>query len=141
MRRSRGFTLIELMVVVAIIAILSAIALPSYSDYITRGKITEAVAGLSDIRVRMEQYFQDNRSYVSAGTTCGAALPGDTSNFAFTCSGAADTYTATATGASTSSMNGFVYTVDQSNARQTTRAISGWATSTTCWVLKRDGSC
>ena len=139
MRPSRGFTLIELMVVVAIIAILSAIALPSYSDYIVRGKITEAVAGLSDIRVRMEQYFQDNRSYVSAGTACGAALPGNTSNFTFACSGAADTYTATATGAG--SMNGFVYTVDQSNARQTTGVISGWAISTTCWVLKRDGSC
>jgi prepilin-type N-terminal cleavage/methylation domain-containing protein len=63
--RQRAFTLIEVMIVVAIIAILAAIALPSYLDYILRGRITDATNGLSAIRADMERYFQDNRTYAA----------------------------------------------------------------------------
>jgi len=58
MKKQRGFTIIELMIAVAIIAILAAIALPAYNDYIQRGKLTEAFTGLADFRVRMEQFYQ-----------------------------------------------------------------------------------
>jgi prepilin-type N-terminal cleavage/methylation domain-containing protein len=64
-RRQRAFTLIEVMIVVAIIAILAAIAIPSYRDYIIRGRITDATTGLSTIRTDMERYFQDNRTYAA----------------------------------------------------------------------------
>jgi prepilin-type N-terminal cleavage/methylation domain-containing protein len=64
---------------------------------------------LSDMRVRNGAVFQDNRTYVGGGTTCGAALPPDTTNFTFGCVGSATTYTATATGAN--SMAGFGYTI------------------------------
>ena len=62
---ARGFTLIELLVVIAIIGVLVAIAAPSYADYVRRGRIVEAVTRLSDQRVRMEQYFLDNRRYAA----------------------------------------------------------------------------
>ena len=58
--------MIELMVVVVVIAILSAIAIPQYNDYITRSRITTATAALADAAVRMEQFFQDNRVYTGA---------------------------------------------------------------------------
>ena len=66
MRSATGFTLIEVMITVAIIAILAAVAIPSYTDYITRSKIQEATSSLLAMRTKMEQYFQDQRTYVGA---------------------------------------------------------------------------
>src|SRR6185295_2455470 len=65
-RNSAGFTLIEAMITVAVIAILAAIALPNYFDYITRSRIVEAKTNLADMRTRLEQYFLDNRAYPGA---------------------------------------------------------------------------
>lgn len=140
--RQAGFTLIELMITVVIIGILAAIALPSYSDYVRRGRITEAVSGLSEMRVKMEQFFQDNRTYdgaCTAGTV--APLPSNTAHFSFSCPvKTASAYTVTATG--TGPMADFVYTIDQVNTRTTTGLPVGWSgTNNTCWVLKKDGSC
>ena len=61
-----GFTLIELMIVIAVVAILAAVALPAYGDYLRRGQLPEAFTNLADLRVKMEQYYQDNRSYGAA---------------------------------------------------------------------------
>lgn len=145
--RSFGFTLIELMIVVAVISILAAIAIPNYNDYIIRSKITEAVGTLSDLRVRMEQYFQDNRYYNADGsagdTTCGNVVQAPTANFTFAClsanSGQSYVWTATGTG----SMTGFSYTVTQNNVRGTTIAAGApWpAVVQNCWVTSRGGGC
>lgn len=140
--RVAGFTLLELMIVIAIVAILAAIALPNYSDYIKRGKLVEAQNGLADYRVKMEQYFQDHRTYgTGAGTACGVAAP-TLKDFALTCTTDGQTYTATATGNSGSAVDNFVFTIDNANNQTTTKLPTGWGTTpATCWVIRRGGGC
>jgi type IV pilus assembly protein PilE len=127
------------MIVVAIIAILAVIVLPSYSDYVLRGKIPEATSGLAAEQVQMEQYFQDNKTYVSA-PGCSSASG---KYFTFTCSAGptATSYTLQAQGIGT--MAGFTYTVTESNVKQTTSVPSGWTAPNpnTCWAIRKDGSC
>lgn len=60
-----GFTLIELMIAVAIIGIVAAVAYPSYTQYILRSNRTAAQAHLSDIAQAQQQYIVDNRAYAS----------------------------------------------------------------------------
>ena len=70
--RTGGFTLIEMMIVVVILAILAAVAIPSYSNFVMRGRLTDAHAKLGDLRGQMERYFLDNRTYQdTTGTACG----------------------------------------------------------------------
>ncbi|HEY2336990.1 MAG TPA: type IV pilin protein [Burkholderiales bacterium] len=140
MRKQRGFTLIELMVTVAVIAILAAVALPSYSDYVKRGKIQEATTNLLAVRTKLEQYYQDNRRYDGG---CTAGMPANQKYFGLACTFAASpsqTYTVTATGQQ--DMNGFTYTIDQANTRSTTHVPTGWSLpSTNCWATKKSGQC
>ena len=144
MRRHAGFTLIELMITLAIIAILASVALPAYTSYITRGRIPEATSNLASKRVKMEQYFQDNRTYV--GATAGNSDTTTSQYFDFSASnGGTDTrsatgYTLYAVGKG--SMAGFTFTVDQSNAKTSTvTGVSGWTGNSTCWVTKSGGTC
>lgn len=126
----KGFTLVELMIVVAIIGILASVALPNYTEYVKRGKLAEATSAIADGRVKMEQFFQDNRTY--AGGPC----PANTSNFTIACTTpTATTYTITASG--TGNVAEFTFGIDQANAR--TSSISGTAKS--CWVKGTGGAC
>ena len=84
-RRVGGFTLIELVVAVAIVGILASIAMPSYQAYARRGQLADAFTTLADMRVKMEQWYQDNKFYgtASGSTTC-PQLPGYTTGFPVT---------------------------------------------------------
>lgn len=136
--RPWGFTLIELMVAVAIVAILASVALPAYTDYVTRGKIPEATARLSVLQVQMEQFFQDNRTYVGAPACNNDS--GTSKYFNFSCaSKSATAFVLQAEGKD--SMAGFTYTVNQAGAKATTSAPSGWGTAATCWITKKGGIC
>ncbi|MEW5943887.1 MAG: type IV pilin protein [Pseudomonadota bacterium] len=134
----RGFTLIELMIVVVIVGILASVALPAYNDYVTRGRIPDATSNLAAKRVQLEQFFQDNRTYVGA-TACN----NDTTSsqyFNFSCTAqTATTYTLQAAGKS--SMAGFTYTINQDNAKATTAVPAGWTTNASCWVTRKGGVC
>jgi len=139
--RAQGFSLIELMIVVVIIGIAAAIALPSYQDYVTRSRIADATSGLASKRVQMEQYFQDNRTYVGADATNFPCATDSTSsaNFNFSCTGlAANTYIIQANGKAT--MSDFAFNIDQNNTRRTTAAKSGWNTGN-CWIVSKGATC
>lgn len=136
-RRNEGFTLIELLVVVAITGILASVALPSYRDYVARGKITEATATLSDMRTSIEQWYADNRTYVGFGCTSPVQPSANAENFSITCVAAANTYTLTATGKAAKDMAGYTYTVNQANLRTSTTPTSAG----NCWIMKNGGSC
>ncbi len=133
----RGFSLVELMVVVAIVSLLASIALPAYKDYVLRGRLSEAISTLSAKRVQVEQFYDNNRTYVNAP---GCADDTTGQSFNFSCSNvAANTYQLEATGKGP--MSGFTYRVDQDNKRSTPSAGSGWTSNSNCWVTKKDGSC
>lgn len=142
-----GFTLIELMIVVAVAAILATVALPAYQNYVTRGKIPDATSALSAKRVQMEQFFQDNHTYAGAPACTNDATT--SSYFTFACTGVVDAnnYTLVATGGNggNQSMAGFSYTINQSYAKTSAivaPANSSWvAASNTCWITRTGGSC
>jgi len=131
--RARGFTLVELMVTVAIAAILLSLAVPSYRQYLRRGAVAEAVAAIGQGRVVAEQFFLDNRTYT------GMPCPTSTGSFAIVCDDPAApddaTYTITATGSG--NMAGFVYTIDQANLRTT---AGPWG-SGNCWITRKGNGC
>ena len=144
-----GFTLIEVMITVVIVGILAAIALPSYTQYVTRSKLMEAQSKLSDLRAQQERYFMDNRTYAS-GAGCGIddplILATTTMNsdlsvaFDLSCVANPLTYTITATGRPGKGMGGFSLDINQANAKSSS-GPAGWTAAPTCWFVRKSGEC
>jgi type IV pilus assembly protein PilE len=146
--RNTGFTLIELMITVAIVGILAAVAMPSYKNYIRRGQQPEAFNALSDYRTKMEQYYQDNRNYGSAAAACAdntaasswnSFAPSGAKYFSYACkadTASGDTtqqsYTITATGI-TGLVIGDKYAIDQ-NGNRTTTVFKNSSVTAACWL-------
>lgn len=134
---NRGFSLLELMISVAIVGIVSAVALPSYQSYVLESHRIEAISALSDLYLQQISYFQENYHfaaqasltvpatdyYTIAVTSPSAAAAATSSTF---------TITATAKGNQTSDTKCKVFTITQLNAK--TSVDSGGADSSgECW--------
>jgi type IV pilus assembly protein PilE len=140
MQRPSGFTLVELMVTVAIVAVLSAIALPAYQQYVIRARLTDAFSALASAQTSAEQFWSNNHTYV--GLNAANGFPAATSNFTYTLSNqSASTFTITATGVTPGPVAGFAFSIDQNGNKATTSVPTGWTASTTCWVNKQGGTC
>ncbi|MBX3654471.1 MAG: type IV pilin protein [Ramlibacter sp.] len=129
MRHVRGFTLIEIMIAVAIVGILAAIALPSYQSHVSRGKRAEARANMLEASQFMERYYSANNSY--SGASLPARLTGLTS---YTLSVASNTSAFTVTAAPIGSMSTdkcASLTLTNTGAKGTTN--TGGVSASECW--------
>lgn len=135
-KRQRGFTLIELMMTVAVVALLATIALPSYNSYVTRSRVPAGLEALGSHAMRMEQSFQDTGNYGTS--SCRLAVPA-AANFSLTCglTGSGSGFTTTATGSGP--LAGYTYTIDHNGTRRTVAHPNG-VPSTDCWSIK-GGTC
>ena len=101
MDRNKGFTLIELMITVAVISILAAVAYPSYQEHVRKSRRAEAQSVLMNIGTRQQQMLLDTRSYAATSAALNVAVPPQvTANYTITVSAPASTppsFTATAT--------------------------------------------
>ena len=138
-RGQGGFTLIELMITVVIIAILSAIAVPAYRSYVQRSKRSEATSALLRIQASQEKFFLQNNAYSAnlAGVPpagLGMLTVTDGGNYDLTLAAVGGGYTATATATSTQADDSKcqTFTINQNGVRQ---AADGGGTDNTaeCW--------
>lgn len=135
--KQHGFSLIELMIVVAIVGILSAIALPAYSGYVERTHRSIAGATLHELANFMERYYTANGRYVDASGTAPtlpySQSPNDGSAvYSVALVASASTYTLTATPVSGGRMEGDACGALSLQANGI-KAVSGSASTSECW--------
>jgi type IV pilus assembly protein PilE len=118
----RGFTLIEMLIVVAIVGILASVALPSYGNYLVRGNRAAAQAYLLNVAQAQAQYFADARSYAATPAALNLPVPAEVASYYTVTIDAADgpppSFTVTATPVTGTRQAGDgVLTIDNSGAR------------------------
>ncbi|MGE8446880.1 MAG: type IV pilin protein [Comamonas sp.] len=139
-RGQHGFTLIELMIVVAIVAILAAIAMPAYDSYIRKSRRIDAKNAVLDLASRQERYYSTNNKYTESATDLGyskfpAAVGSGNSFYTLNVSADDKTYTATATptGTQTKDVSCYSFTINQRGVRGNKSATDAALTATDCW--------
>jgi prepilin-type N-terminal cleavage/methylation domain-containing protein len=145
-KKSEGFTLVELMITVAIVAILAAIAYPNYRNYVIRGQFADATQALAGVRANMERYYQDNRTYAAIGGFTPPCVNTNVASgkFNIICPTANDSaYTAQAVGMAGTNADGFTFTLNQ-DGTQTTVVTSPPAPAAfqgcgTAWITRTGG--
>lgn len=142
MKRENGFTLIEVLIAVVIIAVVAAIAVPSYRQHVLRSKIPEATSKLAELRMKMEQWYADKRSYENGPCPAAGApitVPG-ARYFTYSCTEVGPAiYTLQASGVASEGMTGFTYILTHTNARKS--RTPSWGDSENCWISKQGESC
>jgi type IV pilus assembly protein PilE len=130
--KQKGFSLIELMIAVAIVAILAAIAYPAYNDQVTKARRSDAHSALLNMSALMEHYYTENNTYVGANSASdiGGSATSPEGHYNMTISNVtATTYTLTATpdpsGAQASDTTCGALTITSTNVKGPTPA--------TCW--------
>ena len=134
--RARGFTLIELMIVTAIVAILAMVAYPSYQNQIQKSRRSDAMVALGKLATLQEQYFFRENKYTDQFTDLGLATesPEEHYTLTLTITGAGETYTATATatGAQADDEDCSIFTVDNLGEKKAWTSANANSTDT-CW--------
>jgi len=141
--RMRGFTLLELMIVIGLIALLMALALPSYTEFVVRTKLRTGTESLSAFRSVLEQGYQDNRSYRTVDDSACLIVSYPSENFSVTCAATSDVlYVLTATSAADQGLGAagdYEYTIDQDGIARTTK-FKGAAQTQTIWMYRSTDS-
>ena len=121
---SRGFTFLELMIVIAVTVLLLGIALPAYQDFVVRSKLQSGTEGLSALSELLTQVYADNRSYRTLDDTACRIATYPTEHFNLVCVATSEkSYLLTATSQASEGLGSadhYVYTLDSNGIRDTT---------------------
>jgi type IV pilus assembly protein PilE len=153
---SHGFTLIELMIVVAVIGILLAIGVPNYQEYVLRSKLTDALSSLSQLRVRRNSISRTIGVttwpqppppaivawWLRHATAITSPIPAQTNVVRVPAVPLGQAFLITATGVAAGGTGQFTYTIDEANNRQTTSLPAGrGVTPANCWLTAKGQTC
>jgi type IV pilus assembly protein PilE len=134
----RGFTIVELAIALTVLVLLAATAVPVFTDYLRRSKLTDAFTTMATYRTRMDHAFQDENSY-GVDSACAIPAPPASSYFSFVCKLGEDSNSYVLTASGIGGMDGYAYSIDDGGNQRTT-AFPGAVVPATCW-LSRKGDC